>query len=68
MGLYTWRLKLSLSAARDILPARAAPSTDHESAIRRWREAMMRERAQRWGFYPEPMLVPVRVPINRGRR
>jgi hypothetical protein len=68
MDFYSWRLKLSLSAARETAAERTAPRTELDGAIARWRDAMTHERMMRSARYSEATLVPVRVPVNRPRR
>lgn len=66
MGFYTWRLRISLAAARETVAARPAAKADHDGIIARWREAMARESQAGWSMYAEP--VPVRVVARRPRR
>ena len=68
MGLYTWRLKLSLAAARENAAALTAASTHVDGSVAQRRQALTRQRALRGAGHPEPVLVRVRAASRPRRR
>ena len=65
MGIYLWRLRRSLSAARETGAARPVAKADFEGEIARWCEAMAQERRVNWAILAEPVPVRVTAPTRR---